>query len=136
VTADPAAHQAFAHALARIEPPRPPGRVTVDMDHGHIWPAALPRLGWLVRGQPAWLDSTAPPTRAKRLFSVAVVRPWGRVITRRWAWCTPEMTAPLLAQGRRGLRGVRIALVLAHAPPQQGTRVEEALARGRMSAHR
>jgi transposase len=134
--ADPEAQQAFAQALAHIEQQREPGRVTVDMDQGHIWPDALPRLGWFARGQPAWIDSTSPRTRDKLRFDVAVVRPLGRVITRLWAGFTPETTAQFLAKVRRGLRGVRIDLVMDHAPHHQGTIVEEALARGRMIAHR
>jgi hypothetical protein len=73
--ANPAAPQAFAQALAPIAPRREPGRVTVYLDHGHLWPDVLPRRGWLVRGQLAWIDSASPPPRDKRLCSVAVVRP-------------------------------------------------------------
>jgi transposase len=70
--ADPEAPQAFAHALAPIEQPREPGSVTVYMDQGHIWPDALPRLGWCVRGQPAWIDSTSPPS----VTNACSMSPW------------------------------------------------------------
>ena len=103
-TAHAEAHQAFAQALVP-RPRREPGSVPVDMDHGHIWPAALPRLGWGGCGQPAWSASASPATRGKRLCAVAVVRPLGRVITQLWAWCTPEPTARFVAKVRRCLRG-------------------------------
>ena len=51
--AEPAAQRAFAQGLQRLEPQREPGSVTVDMDQGQSWQEALPRLGWLLRGQPA-----------------------------------------------------------------------------------
>jgi transposase len=59
--ADPEAQLAFAQALAHIEHQREPGSVTVYMDQGQIWPDALPRVGWFVRGQSAWIDSTSAP---------------------------------------------------------------------------
>jgi len=99
--ANPEAQQAFAQALAHIEQLREPGSVTVYMDQGRIWPDALPRLGWFVRGQPAWVDSTSPLKRDKLLFYVAVVRPLGWVITRLCTWFTPETTAQFLAKVRR-----------------------------------
>jgi hypothetical protein len=134
--APPEAPQALAHAWADLEPQREPGSVTVDMDQGHLWPDALPRLGGFVRGQPAWVHAPSPPQRDTRLCAVAVVRPLGRVRTRRCPWCPPEPTAQFLAQGRRGLRGRRRELVLANAPPHQGARAEEARARAQRIAPR
>jgi transposase len=134
--ADPEAQRAFTQALARVEQQREPGSVTVYMDQGQIWRDALPRLGWFLRGQPAWVDSTSPPKRDKLLFYVAVVRPLGRVITMLCAWFTPETTAQFLAKVRRCLRDVRIDLVMDNAPHHQGVLVEEALARCRIVAHR
>jgi transposase len=134
--ANPEAQLAFAQALAHIEQLREPGSVTVYMDQGQIWPDALPRLGWFVRGQPAWIDSASPPKRDKLLFYVAVVRPLGRVITMLCAWFTPETTARFLAKVRRCLQGRRIDLVMDNAPHHQGVIVEEALERCRILAHR
>jgi transposase len=128
VKADPEAQRALAQALQHLEQHREPGRVTADMDQGQIWPDALPRLGWFLRGHPALVDSTSPPKRDKLLFSVAVVRPLGRVITMLCAWFTQETTATCLAKRRRCLRHWRIDLVLDHARHHQGTMVEEALA--------
>lgn len=110
--------------------------MTASMDQGQIWPDARPRLGWFLRGQPALVDSTSPPKRDKLLGSVAVVRPWGRVITRLWAWFTQETTAKFLAKRRRGLRHWRIDLVLDKARHPQGTMVEEALAHSHREPHR
>jgi transposase len=134
--ANPEAQQAFAQALADIEQQRDLGSVTVYMDQGQIWPDALPRLGWFVRGQPAWVNSTSPPKRDKLLFYVAVVRPLGRVMTMLCTWFTPETTAQFLGKVRRCLRGMRIDLVLDNAPHHQGPIVEEALARYQIIAHR
>lgn len=134
--ADPEAQLAFARALAHIEQQREPGSVTVYMDEGQIWPDALPRLGWFMGGQPAWIASTSPPKHDKLLCYVAVVRPLGRVITRLCTWFTPEATAQVLAKVRRCLRGMRSALVMENAPHHQGVIVEEALARCRMIAPR
>jgi transposase len=134
--ANPEAQHAVAPGVARRERRREPGSVTVDRDQGHSWPDALPRLGWLVRGQPAAVDSTAPLKRDTRLCSVAVVRPLGRVITRRCPWFTPATTARFLRKRRRGLRGMRLERVMDHAPHQQGVIVEEALTRQQMIAHR
>jgi hypothetical protein len=66
--ANPAAQHAFAQGLAHRERLRKPGSVSVSMDQGHIWPDALPRRGWFVRGQPAWVDSTSPLKRYTLLF--------------------------------------------------------------------
>jgi hypothetical protein len=57
-----------AQALQQLEQERAPGSVTVYMDQGQLWPDALPRLGWFLRGQPAEVESTAPGKAAKRLF--------------------------------------------------------------------
>jgi transposase len=126
--ADPEAPRAVAQALQHREPHREPGRVTASVAHGPIWPDALPRLGWFLRGHPARVDSTSPPKRDQLLCAVAVVRPWGRVITRLGTWFTPETTATCLAKRRRGLRPRRLALVVDHARQHQGPMVEEALA--------
>ena len=134
--ANPEAQHAFAQGLAHIERLREPGSVTVYMDQGQIWPDALPRLGWFVRGRPAWVDSTSPLQRDKLLFYVAVVRPLGRVITMLCTWFTPETTARFLRKIRRCLRGVRIDLVMDNAPHHQGVIVAEALARHHIIAHR
>jgi hypothetical protein len=134
--ANSAAQQAFAQALAPIEQLREPGSATVYMDQGHSWPEPLPRHGWCVRSQPAWIASASPPKRSKLLCSVAVVRSLGRVLTILCAWFTPETTARFLAKVRCCLRGRRIDLVLAHVPHHQGVIVEEALERCRMMAHR
>jgi transposase len=135
-TADPEAQRAFAQGLQPREHRREPGRVTVGMDQGQSWQDALPRLGWLLRGQPAWVDATSPSTRAQWWCYVAVVRPLGRVLTRRCAWCTQATTAQFLAKSRRRLRGSRLELIDANAPPHQGVAGEQALALHRMEPHR
>jgi hypothetical protein len=134
--ADPEAQRAFAQGLQRLEHQRELGSVTVYMDQGQSWREAWPRLGWFVRGQPAWVDSSSPSTRAKLLFYVAVVRPLGVVLTRLWAWVTQATTAPFLAKIRRRLRGVRIDLMYDNAPHHKDVAVEHALARHRMEPHR
>jgi transposase len=136
VKADPEAQRAFAQALQHREQHREPGSVTAYVDQGQIWPDALPRLGWFLRGQPALVDSTSPPKRDKLLFYVAVVRPLGRVITMLCTWFPQETTAKFLAKLRRCLRHRRIDLVLDNARHHQGTMVEEALAHYRIEPHR
>jgi transposase len=135
-TAAPEAQRAFAHALQQLEHQRAPGSVTVYRDQGQIWQDALPRLGWLLRGQPAWVDSTSPGKRATWLFYVAVIRPLGVVLTMLCAWFTQTTTAQFLAQIRRRLRSARIDLIYDHAPHHKGVKVEEALARHRIEPHR
>jgi hypothetical protein len=58
--AQPAAQRAFAQVLQQTEQPREPGSVTVYMDQGQLWPDVLPRLGWVLRGHPAAVDTTSP----------------------------------------------------------------------------
>jgi hypothetical protein len=106
------------------------------MDQGQSWQDALPRLGWFLRGQPAWVDSTSPSKRAKLLFYVAVVRPLGLVLTMLCAWFTQATTAQFLAKIRRRLRGIRIDLIYDNAPHHQGVEVEQALALHRIEPHR
>jgi transposase len=134
--ADPEAQRSFAQGLQLLEHQREPGSVTVSMDQGQIWQDALPRLGWFFQGQPAWVDSTSPGKRAKRLFSVAVVRPLGVVLTMLCAWFTQATTAKFLAKIRRRLRGVRIDLIYDNAPHHKGAAVEQALAHHDIEGHR
>jgi transposase len=134
--ADPEAQRSFAQGLQRLEHQRELGSVTVYMDQGQIWQDALPRLGWFLRGQPAWVDSSSPSKRAKLLFYVAVVRPLGVVLTMLCAWFTQATTAQFLAKIRRRLRRVRIDLIYDNAPHHKGAVVEQALARHRMEPHR
>jgi transposase len=134
VRATPAAQRAFAQALPQVEQPREPGRVTVDRDQGPIWPEALPRLGWCLRGQPAESESTSPGKAAQRLCSVAVGRPSGRVSTRLCDWCSQEATVRFLAKLRRCLGRQRIALVWDNAPQHQGPRVQQALVQCRLKS--
>src|SRR5262249_15569362 len=134
--ADPEAQRAFAQGLQQVEHRREPGRVTGSMDQGQIWQEALPRLGWCLRGQPAWVASTSPSTRATLWFDVAVVRPLGLVLTMLGAWLTQATTAQFLAKIRRRLPGIRIDLIDDHAPYHQGVEVDHALALHRIEPHR
>jgi hypothetical protein len=136
VKANPEAQRAFAQTLQRREQHRAPGGVTVYMDQGQMWQDALPRLGWFLRGQPAWVASTSPGKRAKLLFYVAVVRPLGRVITMLCTWFTQEATAKFFAKLRRGLKDQPIDLVYDNAPHHKGAIVEEALVHCRLQPHR
>jgi transposase len=135
VRATPAAQRAFAQALPQVEQQREPGRVTVDRDQGPIWPDALPRMGWCLRGQPAESESTSPGKAAQLLCSVAVVRPSGRVSTRLCDWCSQEATVRFLAKLRRCLGRERIALVWDTAPQHHGPRVPQALVQCRLKSH-
>lgn len=136
VKATPMAQQAFAQALQHREQHRALESVTVYMDQGQIWQDALPRLGWFLRGQPAWVESTSPGKNAKLLFYVAVVRPMGRVITMLCTWFTQEATAKFFAKIRRGLKAHAIDLIYDNAPHHKGAVVAEALVRHRLHGQR
>jgi transposase len=135
VRAKPAAQRAFAQALQPVEQQREPGRVTVSRDQGQIWQDARPRLGWFLRGQPAEIESTSPGKAAKRLCSVAVVRPNGRVIMMLCNWCSQEATVRFLAKLRRCLGREGIDLVWDNAPHHHGPRVQQALVQYRIKSH-
>jgi len=133
--ADPKAQQAFAHKLQHLEQTRWPHSVTVYMDQGQIWQDALPRLGWFLRGQPAWVDSTSPHKRAKILFYIAVVCPLGQVIAMLCPWFNQVQTAKFIAKLRRRLRSYRIDLIYDGAPCHKGPVVRRALHRYRIHRH-
>lgn len=134
--ADPAAQQRFAQELQQLEQHRCHRSVTVYMDQGQIWPDALPRLGWFLRGHPAWVDSTSPRKSDKLRFYVAVIRPLGKVVTMLCPWFDQAQTAQFLEKIRRRLWGYRIDLVYDGAPYHKGSRVRQALKHYRMHAHR
>jgi hypothetical protein len=81
------------------------------------------------------VESTSPGQAAKLFFSVAVVRPVGRVLTMLCPWFSQEMTATFLAKRRQRLGKRRIDVVMDHAPYHKGAVVEAALARDQIRAH-
>jgi transposase len=81
IRAKPAAQRAFAQALQQMAQPREPGRVTVSMDQGQMWPDVLPRLGG------ASAASRRRSTRPPRLKRPKCCSPWRSSV--RWGASSP-----------------------------------------------
>lgn len=116
--------KAFAIALEHVEQSHPGKSVTVWTDEGHIGQDALLRRMWCPRAKEALVDSLSPGKK-KLSFSVAGVRPVGKIITLQVKKFHQKNTVRFLRKIRACLPGYHIDAIWDNAPYHQGTIMKE-----------